>query len=227
MRLGQYLGRALLVFPWQWTARIAIALALAILLPTEARSADPEATVKPVKGKGTVALIDLQHAIEHHPGFRQAKEELGTEAKLAEVLLALRKASIDKLQQDIRHDAAQGDRLGLPQVFSEEMAALKLEVERHRQELLRREADLYRQAYQHVQETVDDYMAQHGLSLVLRFSRAAADDASDPQEVAKLLNRPIVAYKSAVDITDEVVRRLEKGPALRMSRRPAAVKSAQ
>jgi Skp family chaperone for outer membrane proteins len=214
----------LTVRAWSRPARLLIAGSALLLLASEARATEraaPPATRR--AQKVGVALIDLKYVIERHPGFERGKRELEIDAKLAEAMLVLRKESIDKLAKDLATPpASREDKLRLEQVLAQETMDLKRQFEERRSDLTRGEADLYRRAYQQVQEQLDRYMTEHGISVVLQFSRGAGEEAADPAGVAKMLNRPVVAYRQTADISDEIVRRLQTAPDLQLARRPAA-----
>lgn len=209
-------ARRLHAKPFQATLLIVSLSAMATrLVPADERPAGPKAA------KTTVALIDVKYVLEHHPGFRRAKEELAVDVKLAEALLALRKGSLQKLEKDRQaHKRGSDAYRQLDQLLASELAEYQVQAELGRKQFARQEAELYRVAYQQIRKAVDEHIAQHGISVVIRFDRSAASDASEPEEVLAMLNRPIVAYDAAADITDEIVRRLSKAAPPQVTERP-------
>jgi Skp family chaperone for outer membrane proteins len=199
-----------------------IALASACL-PSLALGDDKPAAPKRASAGPAVALIDLKYVFEHDPGFAQAKADIDSQIKAAEGMVALRKASVEKLTQDRdKRDRGDGEYRRLDQLLTQEMAELKTQVEVWRAEFTKREAELYHQTYRRIQSTLDAYVEEHGILVVLRFQRKEVKDVTSATEVAELLNRPIVAYKKPADITDEILLRLEQARAQAVARQPKA-----
>ena len=207
---------------WCRPAVAAVTVISCLCLATKVRGDDkPAAKAKRATPQPAIALIDLKYVFDHDPGFQRAKSGLDTEVKLAEAMAALRKASIEKLAKDRqKHSPGSEAYRGLDQLLSQETAELSIQLELWRKQFVRREAELYHETYQRVQSLVDAYVEEQGISVVLRFNRTEVEDTGDAKEVAVLLNRPIVAYKKPADITDEILRRLEKATASEVARRP-------
>ncbi len=207
---------------WCRPAAAAITVISCLCLATKVRGDDkPAAKAKRATPEAAIALIDLKYVFDHDPGFQRAKSELDIEVKLAETMAALRKASIEKLAKDRqKHSPGSEEYRGLDRLLTQETAELSIQVELWKKQFVRREAELYHETYQRVQSLLDAYVEEQGISVVLRFNRTEVEDKGDAREVAVLLNRPIVAYKKPADITDEILRRLEKAPASSVVRRP-------
>ncbi len=181
----------------------------------------PVAAAKRVSAGPPIALIDLKYIFDHHAAFQRAKAEMDIELKLAEAMAVLRKASIEKLTKDRqKHQHGSPAYRDLDQLLDQETAALAIQVELWRKQFVRQEAELYHQTYGRIQSLVDAYVEEQGISVVLRFDRGEVEDASDIKEVAVLLSRPIVAYHKPADITDEILRRLEKSAVPEVVRQP-------
>src|SRR5205807_1759352 len=213
-RTGSSLSPLTRFAPLFWFARGALAAGLVLTLGGQVRSHEPLSAPEPARvpaartaAKAAIALIDLKYVFDHYDGFARAKAELEIDMQLSETMVALRKASVEKLQKDKqRHARGSEAYRQLDQLLTSEAAELTVQIESLKAELVRQQAELYHRAYRQIQEVVDAYVDEEGVLVVLRFNRTEVANSGDAKEVALLLNRPIVAYKKPADISDEVLR---------------------
>lgn len=226
MPVMQIRRSSLATFSWPAVAILAATLLFNLLAPAAADEKPMNGAKRAAAGP-PIALIDLKYLFDHHTAFQQAKAEMDTELKLAEAMAALRKASIEKLTHDRdKHAPGSPAHRKLDQLLTQETAELAIQIELWRKQFVRQEAELYHRTYGRIQSLVDAYVEEQGISVVLRFSRTEVEDAGDLKEVAVMLSRPIVAYHKPADITDEILRRLEKAPATDVVRRPKKAEKA-
>jgi Skp family chaperone for outer membrane proteins len=169
--------------------------------------------------KSPFALIDLKYIFEHYPPFVQQKEDMDAAVILTETAVKLRKVSIDKLKSDIeKQERGSTQRRELERTMAEEQQELQAQVVEARKSFLEQEAKIYRDVYQDVLQVVNECMREQGYLAVLRFNSDAADEeSSDPQDIAQQLNKPVVAYRKEVDITKDVLRRLNQKKDVRVT----------
>lgn len=72
-------------------------------------------------------------------------------------------------------------------------------------EIMRKQAELYKEIYMEVQKATGEYAAYYNYTLVLRFNREEAQDSNDPQKIIQGLNRQVVFYQTNDDITDQIL----------------------
>src|SRR5262249_13908088 len=142
----------------RWLARSIAAVAMVSLFCGGARSHEPLSAPEPARSaklrspaKEAIALIDLKYVLDHDPGFAQAKAELQIDMRVSETMVALRKASVEKLKKDRQSHAPTSDAYRqLDQMLARETAELDAQVEALRDQFLRQQAELYHQAYRRI-----------------------------------------------------------------------------
>jgi hypothetical protein len=87
-------------------------------------------------------------------------------------------------------------------------ADLAVEAQGKRKEFIEREAQLYYDTYNDVQKLVQQYAQAYKIQLVLRFNRIEMK-AEDRATILQGVNRPVVYYNPALDITDAIVNYLK------------------
>ena len=94
------------------------------------------------------------------------------------------------------------------------MITKKSELEAYRasqqRDFLRKESEIYKQVYLETQDMVQKYANAYQYTLIMRFNRSSVEDAENPQEVIQSMNRQVVYHKKGDDITDPVLRGLER-----------------
>ena len=155
-----------------------------------------------------VAIVDVKHVFENLHDFARAKKQLQIDVNLADVDTKIEQARITALGEELKakkpgsqeHTTLQGR-------IIEAQADLQVMVQRYKTEFVRRESELYWQAYERMQYVVRQAAAERGAVLVLRFNREDVVP-HDPQSVLRGLNNTIVSYDEHIDITAEVLRRI-------------------
>jgi hypothetical protein len=144
-----------------------------------------------------------------------------TDIRLAEATVAMRKSSLEKLRKDLAElQPGSDEHAALERRLDAEREELSAQIRTIRQQFVEYESGIYHDAYQHILQVVNAYVKEKGIKVVVRFNRPTRAEATNPREVAMLLNRPVVAYKDAVDISSAILDRLEKGPAMQLRPKP-------
>ena len=91
--------------------------------------------------------------------------------------------------------------------LAKKAAELNLRVSIQKKDFLEQEAKIYYNVYQEVIDCVKYHCDTNGVSLVLRFNGDPID-RNDPQEVLKELNKSVLYYNRAIDITPIILEKL-------------------
>ena len=168
-----------------------------------------------------IAVIDLQTVFKNHQRFQGKKDAFNKDADAykAHVRDTQRQgnAELEKLKQF---------KPGTPEYTEVEKrlasmrADLQVETQLKNKEMALREAQIFYQAYNEVQQQVAKFSGEYGISMVLRFEQTEIDPAN-LQSVRMGLSRPVVYVYPQLDITAEIVKRLNAGvPPANVSRAP-------
>jgi Skp family chaperone for outer membrane proteins len=88
-------------------------------------------------------------------------------------------------------------------------------------DLIRKEAQIYKQIYLEVSDAVEKYATHFHITLVLRFSGDDLGTQENPEDVMRGLNRQVVYYRPSEDITNAICEFLNR-KYQRMAAAPAA-----
>jgi len=183
--------------------RLAAAITVASLGLTQSAARGQQAA-----SPAGVAIVDVKHVFENCYDFARAKKKLQVDVNLADVDTKIEQARITALAEELKSKKpGSGEHTAIQGRIIEAQASVQVMVQRYKNEFVRRESELYWQAYERVQYVVREAAAERGAALVLRFTRENVDQ-HDPQSVMRGLNNPIVSYDAGVDITDDVLRRI-------------------
>lgn len=157
---------------------------------------------------GFVVVLDVAKVFNDNQPFDAALKSIQQEAEQF-------KADIEGRQQALQAEAAkvmEQFKPGTPEFQREEtrleqsMAALRTSARQKNTELLNKEAKLYYDTYQKMQQVVAGIAQENNIDLVLRFDSSQIDQ-SNRADVIKAVNRGVV-YQENLDITSMVSERM-------------------
>lgn len=163
-----------------------------------------------------VAIIDLKKIFDQHARFQQNYELMKKEVEAAEQDIKGRQEGINTLIKKM--NGFKVDSLEYKQhddAITKMKADLSVLVTQHKKNFARREANIYNTAYVEVMKEVEYFCVQNKIDLVLRFNSDLMGEnniqsSSDPNYVAKQLNKPVVYANMRIDITDIVIKSVNR-----------------
>jgi outer membrane protein len=157
-----------------------------------------------------VGLIDVGHIFNEYDKFKILREELQAEFQQSEADAKGKVQAIQAKQQELKQFSD-----GSPEFAQREQQLAKLTSDFDtfrkvmQKEFMRKEAKAYLTVYQEIQDAVNRLCEYHGYTLVLRFSKDELNSA-DPQKIAQGLGRTVIFHKKRDDMTDAVLKMLNK-----------------
>lgn len=153
---------------------------------------------------GPVAMLDLTKVFKNHERFVERSEELRAEVSSAEHALKQDRDAYASLERELKTLVKGTEEYQRMTAEMKKTAdALKANVQRQKDEFLRKEATLYYEIYEQVQAAVREYATSHDIRLVLRFNGDRID-RSKPAQVLQELNKSVI-YHSGIDITNDIL----------------------
>lgn len=158
-----------------------------------------------------VGLIDMAHVFKEYKKFEVLREDLKAEIQQSDDQAKTKAQGIKNLQEQMRLLKE-----GSPKYLEAEKelagAASKFEAFRKvaQRNFLRRESKIYKTIYLEVTDAVQKYAGYYKYTLVLRFNREGLDNAANPQDVIKSMNRQVVYFQSDNDITESILEFLNR-----------------
>ncbi len=195
-----------------WAALVAACSALAT--PAQAQA--------PAAARPTVAIIDLSYVFKNYSKFNELTANMKRQVEGADTALKAKQEEFKKLAQQVEGMAlGSPDRNQLEEQATKMQADIQVEVATQRKDFLRQEAQIYYGIYQEVQDAIKAYCDRNGILLVMRFN-GEPPDPNNPQEVMQDLNKAVVYYNRAIDITFPIKESLEATRPTAGAARPAA-----
>jgi len=173
-------------------------------------------TVAPSGGGTAVALLDINHIFKSHSRFQAMKESMKSDVAQAEAQVKKEKETIRSLAERLK-DFKPGtpDYNQLEQEIVSRRADLEVLVQRHRREFLQNEAKIYHNVYKEILQEVEYFATNHNIGIVLRFSGEPVD-TDNPEAVLRDINKSVIWFSGGLDITQEVLNRLNARAAPRV-----------
>ena len=191
-------------------------LVVALLATMTAAGASAQSAAPAATPNVAIVLIDVGAIFKAHPYFNARMKELQADVEAAEAQIKKERDQLRTMMEELSRIKAgtQEYKDFEAQVF-ETRNKLDTKVQLQRKEFLSREAKIYHQAYQSVQQEVEAFARTNNISVVMKFNREAPDPEK-PDEIIRDLNKPVLYYAKQLDITDYIVqgltRRMEGGP---------------
>lgn len=158
-----------------------------------------------------VAVVDINQVFQQHNRFKSRMDDLKKQIEDFEASIRAARKQITT-QGEKAKDFKPGsvDYKRAEQTLAKSSADLQVNMQLKRKEFLEQEAKIYYEAYNEVSDHVQQIAGNYGIGLVLRFSR----DEMDPTKrdsVLQGVNRAVVYHHGNLDITRQVIDRLNRG----------------
>jgi len=164
----------------------------------------------PQMGAPQVAFVDVGYVFKKHPGFQGRKVGLTTEMKRASEGLNQEKETVRKMRQDLQAMPAGSEEYKqLDEISTKRAADLQVQFQLQQKEFATKESNMYFTVYQEIAQEVGYLASQNGFSAVLYVDGDTPNKDRLPQ-VQAFVNKQIVWFDQRLDVTPEIVSRLER-----------------
>jgi Skp family chaperone for outer membrane proteins len=172
-----------------------------------AQSGNPPAN-RPQTGTGPrLALIDVSRIFKSHSRFKLQMEELKRNVQAAENKVRQEREEITKLATEVLPTFQKGTQQysEMEEQIADRQAKLAVAVNRQKNDFLQSEATTYHNVYQEIWQATDYFCRQNSIDMVLRFNGEPVD-VQRPDSVLTFINKPVVWYDPGLDITEAILR---------------------
>jgi len=168
--------------------------------------------LRPQPAPPAIALLDVSHIFKKHARLKAMMDEMKQDVSRAETWVKNENDALTKLKEQLK-DWRPGspEYESLEETVAKRHSELAIKIQQQKREFLQREAKIYHNVYQEIQQEVNYYCAAKGVAIVLRFSREPAE-VDRPDSVLALINKPVVTYAKNLDITDLILSQLNRRP---------------
>lgn len=157
-----------------------------------------------------IAFVDVGYVFKNHPGFQGRKASLEAEMKRASEGLNQERDTIRKMREDLQAKPAGTEEYKqLDEISTKRAADLQVQFQLQQKEFTTKESNLYFTVYQEIAQEVGYLASQHGFSAVL-YVDGDTPDKDRMAQVQAFVNKQIVWFDQRLDVTPEIVSRLER-----------------
>lgn len=158
-----------------------------------------------------VGLIDMAFLFSKYSKFEALRADLKAEIESADASLKARLEKIKGLQAEMKDLVPSSkDYTDREKQITELAASAEAERKNLQRKFMREETKIYQTCYREVLDAVNKYAGIYKYTLIIRYSRDEAAEGDDPQKVMQALQRQVVFNRPDDDITDSVLRYLNR-----------------
>jgi Skp family chaperone for outer membrane proteins len=158
-----------------------------------------------------LALLDVGRIFKNHARFKGMMEAMKADVERAEKQVKAERDEINKLgenMQEFRKGTIEYKQK--EEELAKRQADLQVKVQLQKNEFLQREAKIYHNVYQEILQVTDYFAKQNRIDMVLRFNGEEVD-VERPDSVLSFINKPVVWYDPGLDITNDILRNVNRG----------------
>lgn len=171
----------------------------------------PVAAARPAAGN--IAVLDMTRVFKENVRFKALQEAMKADVQKIDASLKGENDTIRKMAEDLRDfKLGSPDYMNLDARITNRKAQLQANVQLRKKQLMLREADMFHSVYTEVSREVEAIANSRGLLMVVQYTKSK-NDPNRPDSVMQDLNKQVVWHSKSIDITDEVIARVNRGGA--------------
>jgi len=156
---------------------------------------------------GMVAVLDVAKVFEANQAFTDRMDAIKVEAEQFKMKMEGEQANLQQQAAPLKdYKPGSPEFNQLQGQLEQETARLRTLAQQTNTDLLNREARIYYDTYNAMQQTVTELAGQYKISLILRYDSKPIDPDNRP-EVIKGVNRNVV-YQNKLDLTSMVIEQM-------------------
>ncbi len=161
-----------------------------------------------------VAVIDINYIFKNHAKFKASMDAMKSDFQQVESSVKGQQQKLAQLQEQKKQYQPGAPELNqIDEQLIKMQANLQVQVTKKRKELVEREAKIYYETYQQVDQAITYYAERQGLGIVFRFNGEDADP-NNRESILRSINKA-VHFQNKIDITPDVLALLNRATAAR------------
>ena len=186
-------------------------LAVAVIAATGSAQAQGQSAAQASSGGHRIGLIDMAHVFQNYEKFESLRNGLQAEIEKSDAEAKSMVERLQKMQEEIKKFDAGGPQYETAekQILNQkgEFDAFRAATQRR---LARRESEMFKVIYTDVTAAVKLYAEYARFDHVMRYNRKGIDATTNPQDAVQTMNKTFIYTKSENDITETVLKYLNK-----------------
>ncbi len=151
-----------------------------------------------------IAVIDVGLIFEKHVRFKAQMDQLKAEIEATEKQWKKEATDINAMGEQLKQSKPDSpDYHRMEAELAKRTGDFNVNKALRNKELMERQSKIYLNTYREVEDSVSRFCHQYNVSLVIRYNSKAID-GSDPQEILRGIQRPIVYVDKRYDITGDI-----------------------
>ena len=160
---------------------------------------------------GNIAVLDMTRVFKEHARFKSLQDSMKAEVQGIDGALKKENDVIRDMAEDLRQfNIGTPEYTRLDSEITNRKAKLQADVQLQRKKLMLREAEMFHSVYEEVSREVEAIAQSRGLLMVVQYAETKSDPGR-PDSVMQNLNKQVVWHSQSIDITDEVIARVNRG----------------
>jgi Skp family chaperone for outer membrane proteins len=161
-----------------------------------------------------IAVIDVGVVFEKHPRFKASMDSLKAEIDATEKSWKEEATKINAMIEQLKQMKSDSpDYHRIEKEIATRQADFNVNKALKNKELMEKQGKIYFNTYAEVESAVKEFCGHYNVALVIRYNSKPVD-SSDPQEILRGIQRPIVFIKPGYDITDDIINMLTRSAAV-------------
>jgi len=170
----------------------------------------PSVAQGPSRGGNGIALLDIGYIFKNHTRFKAEMADLRSDLQQADARMKKDRDTIRKLMEQLNdYPAGSIEYKQMEEHITKRQADLEVTRRLQQKDFMHREAKVYHNVYQEVQQEVNYYASSAGIVAVLKFNGDPVDKEK-PELVLRDINKSVIWFNQGMDITPEILRRLNE-----------------
>lgn len=158
-----------------------------------------------------IGLIDMAHIFKEYDKFKELRIELKADISQSDAKARQMAQQLKALQAELKMLVEGTDQHSQVErrlvKGASEFEAFRKVAQR---DFLRKESQIYKMIYLEVSKTAKMYAKHYDFTLIMRFTREGLETTAEPRKVIEGMNRQVVFFRPADDITDPVLKYLNQ-----------------
>lgn len=160
-----------------------------------------------------IAVLDVNAVFENNIRFKQAMDDIKSDIKAYEAEVVEMRGQLQKKREQASNYNSDSQQFrDLEKQVAKMTADLTIDMQLKKKEFMEREAKIYYQAYTELEGFVAEYSTRRRIGLVIRF-HGDQINVKNRASVLAGVNRPVVFYEPALDITQPLLEMVNHGVA--------------
>jgi len=157
-----------------------------------------------------IAVIDIGVVFEQDNKFKGQMDQLKAEIDSTEKAFKAQAMEINRQVDELKGIKPDSPKFHeLEASVAKQQSDFNVQKQLKNKDIMERQSKIYLRTYQEVEDSVKQISAKYNIALVIRYNSKPID-ASDPQEILRGIQRPIVFVDKQFDMTTAVITNVNR-----------------